>query len=183
MVIRDIGSDLANSRPCRPPNPTARIYACFAVALFSVTGARCRTRAVASRVECSKQHPPTRAATSRWQRWDWLNETTTPPTHPPKPSTGSIASSRVSGAAAVLGRPSSAPDETVCLASRLANWACDTVSAKNSNSYQLAIRRMVEETEALPGEMKLHAPSRLPSVFLAGLLLVNKPSCGLPILS
>jgi hypothetical protein len=30
----------------------------------------------------------------------------------------------------------------VCLASRLANWACDTVSAKNSNNYQLATRRM-----------------------------------------
>lgn len=86
--------------------------------------------------------------------------------HPPDPSTGSLACWRVSGAAAVLGRPSSAPDETVCLASRLANWACDTVSAKNSNSYQLATRRMVEETEALPGEMKLRAPSRLPLVFL-----------------
>lgn len=39
---------------------------------------------------------------------------------------------------------------------------------------------MVAETEALPGEIKLHAPSRLSFVLLAVLLLVNKPSCGLP---
>lgn len=61
-----------------------------------------------------------------------------PPTRHPPPTTGSSACSRVSCTAAVLGRPSSAPDETMCLASRLANWACYTVSAKNSNSCQLS---------------------------------------------
>lgn len=124
------------------------------------------SRAVASCVECSKQHAPTRAATSRWQRWDWQVDTTH---HPPNPSTGSLACPLVSGAAAALGRSSSAPDETVCLASRLANWACDAVSAKNSNSYQLATRRLVEETGAMPpcrGGMNLRAPSRPSFVFL-----------------
>lgn len=134
--------------PCKPPNPTAQSMLVFCCCSLLCNRRTLPTRAVASCVECSKQHASTRAAISRWQRWDWQHDTTH---HPPNPSTRSLACSRVSGAAAVLGRPSSAPDETVCLASRLANWACDTVSAKNSNSYQLTSRRMVEETEALPG--------------------------------
>lgn len=156
------------------------IYACFVVALFSVTGARCRRgplllvwSAVSSMLphELPSRGGKTMGLAGRHHY------------HPRNPSTGSLACWRVSGAAAVLGRPSSAPDETVCLASRLANWACDTVSAKNSNSYQLATRRMVEETEALPGEMKLRAPLASALRLPHGLLLVNRPSCGLPFLS
>lgn len=134
-----------------PPNPGARICACFDVAPSSVTSARCRRgpllvvwSAVSKLAAATSCHCEV-ATMGLVGRLDG---------HHPPPTTLRIpvpARSRVSGAAAMLGRPSSAPDETVCLASRLANWACDTVSAKNSNSYQLATRRMVTETEALAG--------------------------------
>lgn len=120
-------------------------YACFDVALFSVTGARCRRGPlllVWSAVSSMLPHKlPLRGGN------DGIGRTTPPTTHRIPVPVRSPAP-LVSGAAAALGRSSSAPDETVCLASRLANWACDAVSAKNSNSYQLATRRLVEETEA-----------------------------------
>lgn len=147
------------SRPIQPRN-----LCLFFCCSFLCNRRTLPTRAVASCVECSKQHAPTRAAISRWQRWGLAGRHYHPPSESQYPF------------ARLLAREAARPPCWAALhlhqmrrCAWLQGWPIGPATrfqqriATATNELHAAGSRKLRPCR---GEMKLHAPSRLPFVFL-----------------